>query len=83
MVWSIGTLKFESYGVFSPGVLVVFQFYLVSMMTEVMEIYLGKNVGLDFDHFFLINLMEWNGVSLVFVDLCVCSLVPFLRKNQK
>ena len=52
MVWSIGTLKFESYGVFSPGVLVVFQFYLVSMMTEVMGIYLGKNVGLDFDHFF-------------------------------
>ena len=42
----------EVMGVFSPGVLVVFQFYLVSMMTEVMEIYLGKNVGLDFDHFF-------------------------------
>ena len=52
MVWSIGTLKFGSYGVFFLGVLVVFQFYLVSMMTEVMEIYLGKNVGLDFDHFF-------------------------------
>ena len=36
---------------FSPGVLVVFQFYLVSMMTEVMEIYLGRIVGLDFDLF--------------------------------
>ena len=81
MVWSIGTLNIGSYGVFLCGVLVSFQFYLVSMMTEVMEIYLGKNVGLDFDHFFLINLMEWNGVSLMLVSLCICSLLPFLRMN--
>ena len=52
MVWSIGTLKFGSYGIFSPGVLVVFQFYLVSMMTDVMGIYFSIIVGLDFDHFF-------------------------------
>ena len=52
MVWSIGMLNIGSYGVFSPGVLVVFQFCLVSMMTEVMGIYLGRIVGLDFDHFF-------------------------------
>ena len=52
MVWSIGMLKIGSYWVFLFGVFVVFQFYLVSMMTEVMGIYLGKNVGLDFDHFF-------------------------------
>ena len=52
MVWSIGTLSIGSYGVFLCGVLVVFQFYLVSMMTEEMGICLGKNVGLDFDHFF-------------------------------
>ena len=82
MVQSIGTLNIGSYGIFLSGVLVVFQFYLVSMMTEVMGIYLGKNVGVDFDHFFLINLMDWNTVSLMFVDLCVCSLVPFLRTNE-
>ena len=58
-------LNIGSYGVFSPGVLVVFQFYPVSMITEVMGIYLGKNVGLGLDHF-LIDLMEWNGVSLMF-----------------
>ena len=52
------------------------------MMTEVLEIYLGKNVGLDFYHF-LNNMMDWNSVSLMFVDLCVCSLVHFLRKNQR
>ena len=52
MVQSIGTLNIGSYGIFLSGVLVVFQFYLVSMMTEVMGIYLGKNVGVDFDHFF-------------------------------
>ena len=52
MVWSIGMLNIGSYGVFLCGALVAFQFYLVSMMTEVMGIYLGKNVGLDFDHFF-------------------------------
>ena len=51
MVWSIGRLNIGSYWVFPPGVLVVFQFYLVSMMTEVMGIYLGRNVGLDFDLF--------------------------------
>ena len=51
MVRSIGTLNIGRYGVFSPRVLVVFQFYLVSMMTEVMGIYLGRNVGLDFDLF--------------------------------
>ena len=39
-------------GVFPPGVLVAFQFYLVSVVTEVMGICLGRNVGLDFDHFF-------------------------------
>ena len=52
MVWSIGTLNIGSYGVFLWRALVVFQFYLVSMMTEVMGIYLGRIVGLDFDHFF-------------------------------
>ena len=52
MVWSIAMLNIGSYGVFSPGVLVVFQFYLVSMMTEVMGIYLGRNVGLGINHFF-------------------------------
>ena len=52
MVWSIGTLNIGSYGVFFLGVLVVFQFYLVSIMTEVMGICLGRIVGLDFDHFF-------------------------------
>ena len=82
MVWSIGTLNIGSYGVFSPGVLVVFQFYLVCIMTEVMGIYLGKNVGLDSDHF-LIDLMDWNGVFLMFVDLCVCSLIPFPRRDKK
>ena len=71
MLWSIGTLNIGNYGIFSPGVLVVFQFYLVSMMTEEMGIYLGRIVELDFDHFFLINLMEWNGVSLMSADLCV------------
>ena len=70
MVWSIRMLNIGSDRVFSPGVLVVFQFYLVSMMTEVMEIYLGRIVGLVFDHF-LINMMEWNGVSLMFIDLCI------------
>ena len=80
MVRSIGTLNIGSDGAFLCRALIVFQFYLVSMMTEVMGICLGRNVGLDFDHF-LINLMEWNGVSPMFVDLCVCSLVPFLRKN--
>ena len=80
MVWSIGTLNIGSDGVFLSGVFVVFQFYLVSIMSEVMGIYLGGIVGLDFDHF-LINLMEWNGVSLLFVDLCVCSLVYLLRMN--
>ena len=52
MVWSIGRLNIGSYGVFPCGVLVVFQFCLVSIMTGVMGICLGKNVGLDFDHFF-------------------------------
>ena len=52
MVWSIGTLNIGSYGAFLCGALVVFQFYLVSMMTEVMGICLGRIVGLDFDHLF-------------------------------
>ena len=70
MVWYIGMLYIGSYWVFLFGVFVVFQFYLVSMMTEVMGIYLGRIVGLGFDHF-LINLIECNGVSLMFVSLCV------------
>ena len=82
MVWSIGTLNIGSYGAFLCGVLVVFQFYLVGIVTKVRGICLGRIVRLDFG-IFLINLMEWNGVSMMFVDLCVCSLVPFLRKNQK
>ena len=52
MVWSIGMLYIGSNGVFLCGVFVVFQFYPVSMMNEVMGIYLGRNVGLDFYHFF-------------------------------
>ena len=52
MVWYIGMLNIGSDGVFLFGVLVVFQFYLVSIMTEVMGIYLGRIVGLNFDHFF-------------------------------
>ena len=52
MVLSIGMPNIGSYGVFLCGALVVFQFCLVSMMTEVMEIYLGRIVGLDFDHSF-------------------------------
>ena len=66
MVWSIGTLNIGSYGVFSPGVLVVFQFCLVSMMTEVMGIYLGRIVGLDFDHF----LNKLDGVEWCIYDVC-------------
>ena len=52
MVWSIGMLNIGSDGVFLCGVLVAFQFYLVSIMTGVMGIYFGIIVGLDFDHFF-------------------------------
>ena len=62
-------------GSFSPGVLVVYKLYLVSIMTEVMEIGIGRIVGLNLDHF-LINLMDWNGVSLILVGLDVCFLVP-------
>ena len=52
MVWSIGTLNIGSYGAFLCRALVVFQFYLVGIMTGVMGIYLGRIVGLDLDHFF-------------------------------
>ena len=67
-------------GSFSPGVLVVYKLYLVSIMTTVMGKGLGENVGLNLGHFFL-NLMDWNGVSLIFVGLGVCFLVLYLKKN--
>ena len=67
-------------GSFSPGVLVVYKLYLVSIMTEVMGKGIGRIIGLNLGPF-LINLMDWKGVSLVFVGLDVCFLVLYLKKN--
>ena len=44
-------------GSFSPGVLVVYKLYLVCIMTDVMEIGIGRALGLGFDHF-MINSMD-------------------------
>ena len=67
-------------GSFSPGVLVVYKLYLVSIMTEVMGKGIGRIIGLNLGPF-LINLMDWKGVYLVFVGLDVCFLVLYLKKN--
>ena len=44
-------------GSFSPGVLVVYKLYLVSITSDVMEIGIGRALGLGFDHF-MINSMD-------------------------
>ena len=49
-------------------------------MTEVMGKGIGRIIGLNLGPF-LINLMDWKGVSLVFVGLDVCFLVLYLKKN--
>ena len=64
-------------GSFSPGVLVVYKLYLVSIITKMMGKDIGRIVGLNLGHF-LINLMDWNGVSPIFVGLDVCYLVHSL-----
>ena len=46
-------------------------------MSDVTEKGIGKALGLDLDHF-LVNLMDWNGISPIFVGLDICYLVPSL-----
>ena len=46
-------------GSFSPRVLIVYKLYLVSIMPDVMEIDIGRALGLDLT-IFLINSMDWN-----------------------
>ena len=46
-------------GSFSPGVLVVYKLYLVSIMTTVMGKGLGGIVGLNLGHFFKFDGLEW------------------------
>ena len=65
---------------FSPRVLIVYKLYLVSIMTDVMGKGIGGIIGLSLGQF-LINLMDWNGVSPIFVGLGVCFLVPSPWKN--
>ena len=80
MVWSIGRLNIDGDSVFSPlGRLFVYKLYLVSIMTTVMGKGLGGIVGPTLVIF--LNLMDWNGVSLIFVGLGVCFLVLYLKKN--
>ena len=62
---------------FSPRVLIVYKLYLVSIMTDVMGKGIGGIIGLSLGQF-LINLMDWNGVSPIFVGLDGCFLVHSL-----